>query len=234
MTQRIALVAANFRKEVTSTVMWLSQFRVRMQCFKATPFALNDELFLNVEQIIPVKDAEDFIIGLADKAKDEVQGAETEARRHKVRHQFWSELIPAMNATASTLYGNISPSVTNWISAGTGQRGVGLNFAATQSYGRAELYIDRGDKAENEAIFDRLHAERDAIEAAVGVPLVWERLDNRRASRIKLERAGDVFDPTQWPDLIRFMVDAMVRLERGLKPRLAAAVAGARSSASSP
>jgi hypothetical protein len=33
--QRIILVAANFRKEVTSTVLWLLQHRVRLQCIRA-------------------------------------------------------------------------------------------------------------------------------------------------------------------------------------------------------
>ena len=109
ISQRIILVAANFRKEVTSTVLWLNNFRVRVQCFRATPFAMGEELFLNIEQIIPAKDTEEFTIGLADKAKDEVEGLETEARRHPIRRKFWAEVIKAMNATPSHLYQNISP-----------------------------------------------------------------------------------------------------------------------------
>jgi len=37
VTQRIILIAAKFRKEVTSTVLWLLNFKVRLQCFRATP-----------------------------------------------------------------------------------------------------------------------------------------------------------------------------------------------------
>lgn len=220
VTQRIILVAANFRKEVTSTVLWLSNFGLRVRCFRATPFAMGDELFLSMEQIIPVKDTENFTIGLADKAKEEIEGIETEARRHPIRRQFWTELIRAMNATSSNLYANISPGKESWISAGSGTRGVAFNFGATQRYCRVELYIDRGDTAENEAVFDRLHADRTAIEVEVGSPLTWERLDHRRACRIKLEQAADVFQKDQWPAMITFMTDAMVRLEHALKPRL--------------
>jgi hypothetical protein len=220
ISQRIILVAANFRKEVTSTVLWLSNFRVRLQCFRATPFALGDELFLNVEQIIPTKDAEEFSIGLADKAKDEVEGLETEARRHPIRRQFWTEVLAAMNATPSTLYQNISPKKESWISAGSGVRGLGFNFAATGDYARAELYIDRGDKAENEVIFDQLFTERAAIEAEIGQSVEWERLDARRACRIKIEQPGDIFDRDQWPEMIPFMVIAMSKLEKVLRPRI--------------
>lgn len=222
VTQRIILVAANFRKEVTSTVLWLSNFRVRIQCFRAQPFRLAEQLFLTIDQIIPPKDAEEFSIGLADKAKDEIEGLEKESRRHPIRRQFWAELIRRMNTTGSPLYQSISPGKLSWISAGSGMRGVGFNFGATQTYGRAELYIDRGDKEQNEALFDQFLNQRDAIEAEVGQTLVWERLDNKRACRIKLERAANIFDPNEWPETMTFMVDAMVRLEKAFAPRLAA------------
>ena len=61
-SQRIILVAGSFRKEVTSTVLWLLNYKIKMQCFKATPFALDNQLFLTLEQIIPTKDAEDYTI----------------------------------------------------------------------------------------------------------------------------------------------------------------------------
>jgi hypothetical protein len=221
ITQRIMLVAANFRKEVTSTVLWLSNFRVRMQCFRATPFQLGEDLFLNVEQIIPTKDTEEFTIGLADKAKDEIAGIETEARRHPIRRRFWVEVIKAMNATGSTLYQNISPGKESWISAGSGVRGLGFNFAATQHYCRAELYIDRGDKEENEAIFDRLLENRAAIESDIEHTIEWERLDTKRACRLKWEREGNIFDQDRWAEMIPFMVGAMAKFEEVLKPRIA-------------
>jgi hypothetical protein len=220
-TQRIILVAARFRTEVTSTVLWLSNFRLRVQCFKVTPYSMGDDLYMNVEQIIPTKDAEEFMIGLADKARDEVEGAETEQRRHGIRRRFWTQLIKAMNVK-SNLYQNISPSTQSWIAAGSGTRGVALTFAATQTYGRSELYIDRGDKVENKAWFDALHADREAIERDFEGPLEWERLDTKRACRIKAEAPADVFDAEQWPAMIEFMTESMVRMERALKPRLAA------------
>jgi RecB family endonuclease NucS len=47
-TQRIMMVAANFRKEVTSSALWLINYKLRIQCFKATPFAHGDQLFLTL------------------------------------------------------------------------------------------------------------------------------------------------------------------------------------------
>lgn len=220
VSQRIVLVAANFRKEVTSTVLWLSNFRVRIQCFRATPYSLGDELFLNVEQIIPTKDVEEYTISLAEKAKDEIEGLETEARRHPVRRAFWAEVIKAMNATSSQLYQNISPGKESWISAGSGVRGLGFNFVSTKDYARVELYIDRGDKDENKAIFDALQNEAQPIQTDFGGSLTWERLDTKRACRVKHQKEANIFDQEQWPEMIKFMVDAMLRLEAAFRPRL--------------
>tara|TARA_R110001592_G_scaffold363341_1_gene684405 strand:+ start:18680 stop:19813 length:1134 start_codon:yes stop_codon:yes gene_type:complete len=220
VTQRIILIAAKFRKEVTSTVLWLMNYKVRLQCYRATPFAMGEELFLNVEQIIPTPDAEDYMIGMAEKAQDDIDTQTELKSRHIVRREFWTQLIHTMNSTQSTLYQNISPGIANWIGAGSGVRGVGFNFAATKHYGRAELYIDRGDKEENEFILDQLLSQKEIIESIFGGQLEWEKLDERRACRIKAETQGNIFDRDQWKTMTDFMTDAMRRLEEALKDPL--------------
>src|SRR6202035_2536253 len=61
---------------------------------------------LKIEQIIPTKDVEEFMIGLADKALDEIEGATKEINRHKVLREFWTEIIKAM-MTKTSLFQNI-------------------------------------------------------------------------------------------------------------------------------
>jgi len=65
--QRMILVAGNFRKEVTSTVMWMLNHGMKIQCFKVTPYEYNEQVLLDIEQIIPVKEAEDYLIKLVKK-----------------------------------------------------------------------------------------------------------------------------------------------------------------------
>jgi Domain of unknown function (DUF4268) len=221
ITQRIILVAANFRKEVTSTVLWLLNFKLRVQCFRVTPYSMGDQHFLNIEQIIPTKDVEDFMIGIADKSLDEVEGAAEEKNRHRVRREFWTEVIRAISGKTG-LYQNISPSTQGWISAGSGARGVGFNLVASRTYARAEVYIDRGDGEENMFIYKQLLAQKGVIEAAFGGDLTWEPLEGKRACRIKSEMAGNIFDRDQWPAMIDFMIGAMVRMENAFREPLAA------------
>jgi hypothetical protein len=154
---------------------------------------MGDQLFLNIEQIIPMKDAEDFMISIADKALDEVEGVSQEKDRHKVRREFWTEVLRVF-ATKSNLFQNISPGTKSYIGATSGVAGVGFNFVAGKIYGRAELYIDRGEREENKSIFDQLYAKRKSIEAAFGGELTWQRLDEARACRIKCEMPGSIYD----------------------------------------
>lgn len=220
-TQRIILIAANFRKEVTSTVLWLLNFRLRVHCFQVKPFSMNGQHFLNIDQIIPTKGAEDYMIGIADKAMSEIEGASGEKARDRVRRDFWAKVIAA-TAGKTPLFQNISPSTQGWISAGSGTGGVGFNFAAGKNYARVEIYIDRGDREENKAIFDALHARSSELDEKFGGGLVWERLDTKRASRIKAEMPANIFTD-EWPPLIEFMVDAMKKMEATFKEPIAEA-----------
>jgi len=219
LTQRIILVAANFRKEVTSTVLWLLNYKLRIQCFKLIPYSLGDQLFLSVEQIIPTKDAEEFMISMADKAQDDVQSQTHQKQRHIIRKEFWGKLLESMNKQTD-LFKNISPSVYHWIGAGSGVRGAGFNFAISKSYARVEIYIDRGNVEENKFIFGELYKYKEEIETKFNGPLVWERLDDKRASRIKSEMESNVFDKENWDEMIAFLTDKMVQIEPILKPLL--------------
>ena len=71
----------------------------------------------------------------------------------------------------------------------------GIPFSAAFSQGgkvRTELYIDLGDGERNKALFDWLYEQRDEIHSKFGYELTWERLDEKRASRIAIYRNGSI------------------------------------------
>jgi len=211
-TQRIMMVAGKFRKEVTSTVLWLMNFSIRLQCFKITPFALGEQLFLNVEQILPIKDAEEFAISMASKAQDEIAAQETAKSRHNIRMEFWQEFLKAANKKNS-LWNNISPSKDNWIGIGIGMSGVNLNVVATKSSCRSEIYFNRGNRDENKDLFDYIRQEEKAIETSFGGNLIWERMDDRVSCRIDVRLEGvNIFDKDDWSKMVEFLVDVSERM----------------------
>jgi len=219
-TQRIIMVAGNFRKEVTSTVLWLMNYKLRIQCFKVTSYELAEQLFLDIEQIIPMKDSEEYIISMADKTQEDINSQEELKSRHYLRMEFWRILLKEMN-NQSAIYQNISPTKDHWLSAGSGISGVPYNFVVSHYYARTELTIARSLTEENKFIFDELHRIKDAIEAEFGEQLEWERLDNKKSSRIKYElKDVNFFNKDDWEKMIEFMVDGMIRMEKVFKEHL--------------
>lgn len=88
LSQRIILVAANFRKVVTSTVMWLMNYNLKIQCFKVTPYQLEDQVIINFEQIIPIKDAEEYVISMATKNQEDLSQQDLSKARYVTRINF--------------------------------------------------------------------------------------------------------------------------------------------------
>ncbi|MHC1630098.1 MAG: DUF4268 domain-containing protein, partial [Methanoculleaceae archaeon] len=88
---------------------------------------------------------------------------------------------------------------------------------------QVELYIDHDtDTGEgNVMIFDQLKGNKEQIEEAFGGTLDWEELEKRRACRIsKTIRIGGWEDEDAWPEIHEAMIDAMIRLDRSLRPEL--------------
>jgi hypothetical protein len=137
-TRRIILIAAKFSQVSYLNGSLASEFGLRVQCFSCHAIFNGRGTLLNIDQIIPTKDVEEFMIGLADKALDEIEAVTEENVRHRVRRDFWAELLQAM-AGKSSLFQNISPGSHCWIGAGSGIGGVPFNFVAGSTCGRAEL-----------------------------------------------------------------------------------------------
>ena len=220
-TQRMILVAANFRKEVTSTVLWLMNYKLRIQCFKATPFALEDQLFLTLEQIIPIKDTEDFIISMAGKTQEEITTQENLKSRHHIRFDFWTKLLPKLKGK-TPIYQNSSPTKDHWLSAGgTGISGARYNLLITKSYAGIQLEFGRSNKDENKKLFDELLKQKQQIETALGYPIAWERLDDNISSRIGYILEGvNIFNNDDWDKMRDFLTTNIIKFEAVLRQPL--------------
>ncbi len=214
------LVAGNFRKEVTSTVMWMLNHGIKIQCFKVTPYEYNEQVLLDIEQIIPVKEAEDYLIKMADKNREEKEFKETNRNTIELRKLFWTELLNEFNKI-SPQYKNVNPGLDHWLSNGSGVGGCPFNFIVTKNYASVELAISKSVKEDNKKIYDLLFLHKDNIESAYGYPLIWERLDNKKSSRIsdKLIEVN-ITNKDDWDKIKIFLCDRMVRLEKAIKEPL--------------
>lgn len=112
-----------------------------------------------------------------------------------------------------------NPIGANWLTLvhySEGKR-LSLSFALRQRL-RLEFYIDTGDSDENNRIFDILSRHRILIESGVGSPLDWERLENRRASRIALYTEGSLNnEPEELDALVDWSVENALRFHKTIE-----------------
>jgi hypothetical protein len=142
------------------------------------------------------------------------------AGRGATLQRFWASLLDRAKQR-SRLHANISPSDDQWISTGAGRSGLALSYYTRKHNGQAELAIDTGNQAENKRLFDHLALSRAAIDMEFGGSLSWERMDEKRMSRIRhIVDSGGYLDEERWPDIQDELIDAMIRLERAFRPHL--------------
>ena len=220
-TQRIMLVAREFRKEVLSAALWLYNYGIDISCVKIVPLKIQNEIFLDSRIILPVEETKDYTIKLADKAKEAQNQQKTLAKSEQIRSQFWETFIPYFNQY-SELFKTISYKTRkdHWL--GTAARmvgGVSYNFLICKSYCGVELTIETGNGPYNKKIFDALASQKQAIEAQLSkYAISWERLDHARMSRIAIKNENySVYDKDNWDNLQQYLKDLMIDFESVFK-----------------
>lgn len=68
---RIVLVSAEFSKELTTTVIWLNDRDMNIQCIRIKPYSDNGRILVDIQQIIPLPEAEDYRVQLKEKQQRE-------------------------------------------------------------------------------------------------------------------------------------------------------------------
>lgn len=214
--QRIILISANFRREVTATVMWLLKRQIDIKCVRATPYKLGDEILLNFEQIIPVPEAEDYMVHSSEKDVEQSIVSEADTARYKLRREFWTECLARLHPSPIVLYDNISPSKDHWLSAGSGVSSCPYELIFGKKEARVQLAISRSERADNKALFDALLLRKNEIEQAFGAELLWLRLDHRKSSRIQFAAAFDGYDRDNWDEIIAWMIEHLAQFHAAL------------------
>ena len=137
--------------------------------------------------------------------------------REKAYIGFFSALFAELRAKASFPIKELSPQGNYWhMVASLPERGpqqaiLDFSFARGEKF-RVELYIDTGEKRKNKGVFDALHAQKSEIEATLSDALEWERMDERRASRIALYREGVITSSDEeLTELRTWAIDAMMQ-----------------------
>lgn len=67
---RVILVSSNFSKELTTSVMWLNDKNLDIKCFRLIPYKMNNEVLVDIQQIIPLPEAESYQIKIKEQKEE--------------------------------------------------------------------------------------------------------------------------------------------------------------------
>jgi len=146
--------------------------------------------------------------------------------RQMLYREFWATVLPEIHTAYPGWSRASKPQKQPWMNFPAGRSGLAFVGAFArqdkESVLRAELYIDTGSQEENKELFDELQAKGQLIEEAIGEELSWERLDDRRASRVALycPVAAAVTDRELWPEIRPWLVEALGRMRDSFGPYL--------------
>jgi len=182
----IVWISPSFRDEHRQALEWLNSISTKETSF----FGVELELL----QIDNSKPAPHFRIVAQPSEWGPIGPDVTDKQQayFKFYELFLRELkkmSPSFTTATKSTYGN-------WYAIGAGKSGFSYCFTfCKDNRFRVELYLDLGDKEETKDVFDSLYGKREEIEKIFGMPLEWERLDHRRASRIAIYTDGSILDP---------------------------------------
>lgn len=127
------------------------------------------------------------------------------------RVEFWTQFNETVISRGKPF--NIRKASTDhWydVAIGTSEAHIGINLVNKESSIVVELYIN-----DSKALFDRLFDLKDDIEEELGFKMDWQRLDDKKASRIKYSIPGLNFDDhANYDDLMNQIIDKVVIMKK--------------------
>jgi hypothetical protein len=208
--QRIIFVANHYRKEVTSTVLWLIDHDINIKCFRASPFTMGDEVLLQIEQIIPLPETQQFMIDAKEKQKEEKGKSKTVQESEAYLLSFWKLLKAEMQIQNQHYLDNVTP--RSGYNIGTWKGRAKFALVIGRYAPRVELYFNNDT---DKVLFDSMHAFKQELEIAFHGEITWERLDNKKASRVKHDMPAEIYETLpQWAssdEAAKLRVDWFIR-----------------------
>lgn len=217
---KIILVAATFRPEITSSVLWLIDSGLKIRCVEVSLYqSKGGDVFFTANQILPAPSTEEYVIRLANKKNSEEAEADSKARFQAAYWNFWQQFIDDCKQH-NHFFSDLSPaSSSNWLTKGLGKSGVVLQtvFRGTKPCS-VQLEIFLKDKQKNKEIFDKLFEQKDAVETVTGT-LDWHRSNDTIRSIIAIE-CGYKTTEENYPKIFQFFREKTEKFREAFEERL--------------
>lgn len=205
----IIWIVKEAREEHKSAIEWLNNNMAKEISFfllEIKAFKIGDSLPAPMFKVI--EKPNDFIKSNKSMKDVELSKAQSE------RLNFWTEFNRVLNDKGKPF--NVrQASINHWynVAIGTSDAHIAITLVNNSGSIGVELYIN-----ENKDLFDSLFINKDEIESKLGFNMHWERLDDKKASRIKSYIPGLNFDKQgNYPELMDKVIERVIIMRDVLK-----------------
>lgn len=203
----IIWIVKEAREEHKSAIEWLNNNMVKEISFfllEIKAYKIGDSLPAPMFRI--VEKPNDFI-------KSVINDREL-SKRHADRLNFWTEFNKVVTEHGKPF--NIRKAGTgHWydVAIGTSDAYISITLINRDGYIGVELYIP-----DSKDLFDNIFKYKDEIEDKLDFDIFWERMDDKKASRIKSSISGLNFNnQTNYPELMDKVIERVVKMRDAFK-----------------
>lgn len=206
----IIWIAEKFREEHKKALDWLNE---NVDPQSGLSFFGIEIGLIKIENSPPAPDF-DIVVKPNDWERTIKMSSSAISETNRNYLEFFSKLANEYKK-ANPKWRKVKPQPQSWLSFGAGKSGLAFGWAfRSDNRFSIELYIDTGDKNENERIFEELEKYKDKIEKQMK-ELNWERLEEKRASRIVIYKIikGNIksLSREDYPEIIKWATETMKR-----------------------
>lgn len=205
----IVWIVTEAKEEHRSAIEWLNHntsqeisfFLIELHAYK-----IGDSLPAPMFEII--EQPNDFI------KSNKAPRSESDSHRGASRFEFWS-MFNGILTEKGKPFNVRKPSTDHWydVALGTSSAHIAINLVNKENKVVLEVYI-----SDNKALFDELFAHKDEIEGALSMEFQWDRLDGKKASRIKYDIPGLSFDDhANYRQLMEDIIEKTVKMRTVFK-----------------
>jgi hypothetical protein len=135
------------------------------------------------------------------------QGELSETRL--IQLEFWNKFIEYASAHKANIKLR-KPLPQQWYEMSYGVSGsrVSLTINTNTNLLGCEIYIP-----DSKELFHSIHENKDKIEHELGEKLEWMELPNKKASRIKITRDGDMYDKNKWKEYLEWFLAETLKFQ---------------------
>lgn len=210
----IVWITTGFRAEHRAALDWLNEHTDA------------DVRFFGVEiQVVRIGDSEPAPnFRLAAQPNDwgkRVKAAATAngpSERSQLYWGFWEQFLGRIAADHPDWTRAKAATPNSWYDLPTGNGALVISTAFAKDGLRVQLYLGSSKMEVNQANYDRLLAQREVFESAIGQSAVWDDKPGKKSAAIYVTSPFlTVEDAAEWPAMLDWIIDQQMRFRNALE-----------------